>query len=148
MFEDFEILDVFGPLELFGVLRDDFSITLVGPEAGPVRSFQGPRVMADQLAEADAEQRAVATDALRRPLAPHVHTDGVYLTGGLAHRRASRPMKHSVDTTALPSAALYDRTATSSPTSALRQSLSSALSSGTTFHNLILARDCFGAEVA
>ena len=42
LFEDFELLDVFGPLELFGVLTDRFTISLVGPEAGPVRSFQGP----------------------------------------------------------------------------------------------------------
>ncbi len=51
LFEDFELLDVFGPLELFGVLPDQFTITLVGPEAGSVRSFQGPRVLADHAYE-------------------------------------------------------------------------------------------------
>jgi transcriptional regulator GlxA family with amidase domain len=40
-------LDVFGPLEVFGVLPDQFSIRLVGPSAGAVRSAQGPRAMAE-----------------------------------------------------------------------------------------------------
>jgi transcriptional regulator GlxA family with amidase domain len=52
LFDRFELLDVFGPLELFGVLADLFSIELVGPVAGPVRSAQGPRVVADLAYEA------------------------------------------------------------------------------------------------
>lgn len=53
LFDGFELLDVFGPLELFGVLADLFTIELVGPVAGPVRSAQGPLVVADH-AYADA----------------------------------------------------------------------------------------------
>lgn len=49
LFEGFELLDVFGPLELFGVLPDRFAISLVGPSREPVRSSQGPRVVADRL---------------------------------------------------------------------------------------------------
>lgn len=48
LFEDFELLDVFGPLELFGSLPDRFRISLVGPTAGPVRSAQGPQAIADR----------------------------------------------------------------------------------------------------
>jgi transcriptional regulator GlxA family with amidase domain len=47
LFDGFELLDVFGPLELFGALPDRFEITLVGPAAGPVRSVQGPPAIAD-----------------------------------------------------------------------------------------------------
>lgn len=47
LFDGFELLDVFGPLELLGVLADRFDISLVGPTAGPVRSAQGPRAIAD-----------------------------------------------------------------------------------------------------
>lgn len=47
LFDRFELLDVFGPLELFGVLRDHFEIDLIGPETGPVRSAQGPQVLAE-----------------------------------------------------------------------------------------------------
>lgn len=47
LFEDFELLDVFGPLEMFGVLSAQFRITLVGPTEGPVRSAQGPEAIAD-----------------------------------------------------------------------------------------------------
>jgi transcriptional regulator GlxA family with amidase domain len=46
LFDGFELLDVFGPLEIFGVLPDQFRLALVGPEAGPVRSAQGPEAIA------------------------------------------------------------------------------------------------------
>ena len=48
LFEDFELLDVFGPLEMFGLLPDHFSIFLVGEEHGHIRSAQGPRSVVDQ----------------------------------------------------------------------------------------------------
>ena len=47
LFERFELLDVFGPLEMFGVLPDRFEISLLGPQEGPVASSQGPRACAD-----------------------------------------------------------------------------------------------------
>lgn len=47
LFEGFELLDVFGPLEIFGMLPEQFTMSLVGPLAGPVRSSHGPRVVAD-----------------------------------------------------------------------------------------------------
>lgn len=47
LFDGFELLDVFGPLEIFGVLDKRFQISLIGPDAGPVRSAQGPRAVAD-----------------------------------------------------------------------------------------------------
>lgn len=46
LFEGFEVLDVFGPLEMFGVLPDRFRLTLVGPASGPIRSAQGPQAIA------------------------------------------------------------------------------------------------------
>ena len=47
LFEGFELLDVFGPLEMFGALPDRFRIALVGLAAGPIRSAQGPVVIAE-----------------------------------------------------------------------------------------------------
>jgi len=47
LFPDFELLDVFGPLEVLGFLTDHFRIVLVGPESGPVASAQGPRTICD-----------------------------------------------------------------------------------------------------
>jgi transcriptional regulator GlxA family with amidase domain len=47
LFDQFELLDVFGPLELLGVLSGQFEVGLVGPVAGPVRSAQGPWVVAE-----------------------------------------------------------------------------------------------------
>jgi transcriptional regulator GlxA family with amidase domain len=46
LFPGFELLDVFGPLEIFGVLRDHFAIVLVGEETGAVASAQGPAAVA------------------------------------------------------------------------------------------------------
>jgi putative intracellular protease/amidase len=47
LFPGFELLDVFGPLEIFGNLRDDFDIVLIGPVVGAVASAQGPSVLAE-----------------------------------------------------------------------------------------------------
>jgi len=46
LFDGFELLDVFGPLEMFGVLPEQFTISLIGSAPGPVRSAQGPEVVA------------------------------------------------------------------------------------------------------
>src|SRR5437588_1186756 len=47
LFEGFEVLDVFGPLEVFGVAGQRFNLTMLGPEAGPVQSAQGPAAVAE-----------------------------------------------------------------------------------------------------
>jgi len=47
LFDGFELLDVFGPLEVFGAAGQGFSIVMVGPEPGAVRSAQGPAVVAE-----------------------------------------------------------------------------------------------------
>lgn len=47
LFDRFELLDVFGPLEIFGVLKSHFEIVLVGPPGGVVASSQGPRSVVD-----------------------------------------------------------------------------------------------------
>jgi transcriptional regulator GlxA family with amidase domain len=46
LFDRFELLDVFGPLELLGVLPDRFELSMIGPTSGPIRSAQGPDVLA------------------------------------------------------------------------------------------------------
>ena len=40
LFEGFELLDVFGPLQAFGNLPDHFRVITVAAAAGPVASFQ------------------------------------------------------------------------------------------------------------
>jgi transcriptional regulator GlxA family with amidase domain len=47
LYVDFEVLDLFGPLEMFGNLPGQVEVVTVAEEAGPVRSAQGPRVHAD-----------------------------------------------------------------------------------------------------
>lgn len=47
LFDGFELLDVFGPVELLSMLPDDFAITFVGPTAGAVASSQGVTVNVD-----------------------------------------------------------------------------------------------------
>jgi transcriptional regulator GlxA family with amidase domain len=47
LFPEFELLDVFGPLEAFGHAKDWFRIVTVAERPGPVTSSQGPRAIAD-----------------------------------------------------------------------------------------------------
>jgi transcriptional regulator GlxA family with amidase domain len=47
LFPEFELLDVFGPLEAFGHAKDWFRIVMVAERPGAVTSSQGPRAVAD-----------------------------------------------------------------------------------------------------
>jgi transcriptional regulator GlxA family with amidase domain len=47
LFEGFELLDFYGPLEMFGLLENGTKITIVAEKGGPVRSSVGPCGMAD-----------------------------------------------------------------------------------------------------
>ncbi|MEM9744924.1 MAG: DJ-1/PfpI family protein [Pseudomonadota bacterium] len=46
LYPDFELLDLYGPLEMFGSLRGQFEIVCVAEHTGPVRSYQGPETLA------------------------------------------------------------------------------------------------------
>jgi len=53
LFPDFELLDVYGPLEMFGMLR--VRITMLAERAGKIKSHQGPCGVAEvSLADAGA----------------------------------------------------------------------------------------------
>lgn len=47
LFTDFEMLDLYGPLEMFSFFRDDFDIRTVALEKGPVKSSGGPATVAE-----------------------------------------------------------------------------------------------------
>lgn len=51
VFEGFELLDVFGPLEMFGSLRDKVDILMIGQQHGTIRSSAGPSVLIDRTFE-------------------------------------------------------------------------------------------------
>ena len=53
LYPDFELLDLYGPLEMFGSLGPALRIATVAERAGPVKSFQGPSTLAEH-AFADA----------------------------------------------------------------------------------------------
>jgi transcriptional regulator GlxA family with amidase domain len=48
LFPGFEVLDVFGPLEMFGMAPDNFDIHLVAEKSGVVASGQGPKSVAER----------------------------------------------------------------------------------------------------
>src|SRR5437773_1358539 len=53
LFPGFELLDVYGPLEMLGLLGDRVSITMLAETRGEVRSSHGPKGVADvSLADA------------------------------------------------------------------------------------------------
>jgi transcriptional regulator GlxA family with amidase domain len=55
LYPQFELLDLYGPLEMFGCLGDALRIVTVAEQAGPVRSFPGPYTVAE-FAFANAPQ--------------------------------------------------------------------------------------------
>lgn len=57
-FDKFELLDVFGPLEMFGVLPDSFELVTIAETGPSIASTQGPRVVIER-SFADAGQMDV-----------------------------------------------------------------------------------------
>lgn len=55
VFPGFELLDLFGPLEMFGWLPDEVKIVIVAEGQDPVVSRQGPRVAVDTTFEESAK---------------------------------------------------------------------------------------------
>jgi putative intracellular protease/amidase len=51
IFPKFELLDLFGPLEMFGMFPEEFEIRIVAAAEGPIASTQGPRTAVDDLTE-------------------------------------------------------------------------------------------------
>jgi len=47
LYNDFELLDLYGPLEMFGALPGYFTIVTVSDQAGPVASTPGPKSLAE-----------------------------------------------------------------------------------------------------
>jgi transcriptional regulator GlxA family with amidase domain len=47
LYEGFELLDLYGPLEMFGSLKPELEILTIAEKAGPVSSFQGPQTMVE-----------------------------------------------------------------------------------------------------
>jgi transcriptional regulator GlxA family with amidase domain len=47
LYRDFELLDYYGPLEMFGSTGQGLSIVTLAQQAGPVRSVQGPCTVAE-----------------------------------------------------------------------------------------------------
>ena len=63
LFPDFELLDVFGPLEMLGMLDQEFAIRLVSESAPEIASTQGPRSRID---DHFADDIATGADAVAR----------------------------------------------------------------------------------
>jgi transcriptional regulator GlxA family with amidase domain len=47
LYPDFELLDLYGPLEMFGTLGPGLRIVTIAERPGPVKSFQGPSTLAE-----------------------------------------------------------------------------------------------------
>lgn len=50
-FNNFELLDLFGPLEMFGCLKNQISINLISESGKEVQSYQGPTILSDSSLE-------------------------------------------------------------------------------------------------
>jgi putative intracellular protease/amidase len=69
LFDGFELLDAFGPLEMFGMLEKRAEILMLAEKPGNIRSNQGPSCVAD------------------RPLAGDHGLDVLLVPGGMGTRR-------------------------------------------------------------
>lgn len=49
LFEDFETLDVFGPVEIIGRLKDLYTVTFYSLSGGPVRNSHGISILTEKL---------------------------------------------------------------------------------------------------
>jgi transcriptional regulator GlxA family with amidase domain len=97
LFPGFELLDVFGPLEAFGIraARGLFEPVLVGQHAGPVESAQGPRA----LAEIDlTDPRKLDLILVPGGFGTRKGVDNLLLTSWIAERAASAELVMSVCT--------------------------------------------------
>jgi transcriptional regulator GlxA family with amidase domain len=70
IFPDFELLDLFGPLEMFGMLPEHFAIRLVAERERHVASAQGPVSRADDLFADDLFANGRSCDILLLPGGP------------------------------------------------------------------------------
>jgi len=52
IFDGFELLDLYGPLEMFGMMPAEFSIKLLAENAGPIASGAGPQSLAESISHA------------------------------------------------------------------------------------------------
>ncbi|MEO1190613.1 MAG: DJ-1/PfpI family protein [Pseudomonadota bacterium] len=95
VFPGFELLDLYGPLEMFGLCPDDFSITLVSEHSGPVASRAGPA----SLAELPLDD-AIGHEILLVPGGPGTReeVDNEALTGWIAAAAAKAEIVASVCT--------------------------------------------------
>ncbi|XPV76244.1 MAG: DJ-1/PfpI family protein [Desulfovibrio sp.] len=51
MFDDFELLDMYGPLEMWGEIQPEVEIVMVSETSAPVKSYQGPKTVVDYTFE-------------------------------------------------------------------------------------------------
>ncbi len=47
LYPDFELLDAYGPLEMFGCIGPELDILVIGEQAGPAKSSAGPQTLAE-----------------------------------------------------------------------------------------------------
>jgi transcriptional regulator GlxA family with amidase domain len=47
LYPKFELLDVYGPVEMFSYVGLGLKVVMIGEKAGPIESFNGPKVIAD-----------------------------------------------------------------------------------------------------
>jgi transcriptional regulator GlxA family with amidase domain len=95
LFPGFELLDVFGPLEAFGMLKDEVRIVTVAARAGAVASAQGPRALAEHALE-DAPPLALLL--VPGGIGTRVEVGNAALLDWIARRAAAAEMVMSVCT--------------------------------------------------
>jgi putative intracellular protease/amidase len=55
LFDDFETLDVFGPVEIFGRLKDHYQIRFLSASGGLIRNYHGVAIQSEKISEAKSD---------------------------------------------------------------------------------------------
>lgn len=103
VFPGFELLDLYGPLEMFGLVSDPLDLRIVAERADPVPSAQGPRAAVDDLV---ADGRSYDILLVPGGRGARTETDNPVLIGWLAEQAA----RAEIVTTVCTGAALLART--------------------------------------
>ncbi len=95
VFEGFELLDLYGPLEMFGIAGEEFELRIVAETAGAVASKQGPRAAVDDLF---ADGRRYDLLLVPGGMGTRREVDNAALTGWIADQAKTATLVMSVCT--------------------------------------------------
>ncbi|MEJ8571135.1 DJ-1/PfpI family protein [Microbaculum marinum] len=98
VFPGFELLDLYGPLEIYAMMSDRFEIRMIGETGAPVAARGGPATLVDDAIATGAADRAYDILLVPGGFGTRREVDNPVLTGWLAEAAARAELVTSVCT--------------------------------------------------